>query len=188
MLRKLAGSRKLLGIKSIEEGYLLRDDDSEIYFFKIQPYNLAVLSSDVIESKIDAFTEVLKAMEEMSVFCLDGAEDFSNNKNFLKHRISNETNPALKKLLQQEMDEVSLLQQNSSTSRIFLLSFRILQHKKKEDLVRLSHMIANARDSGLIISQQSREDIMKMLQIYHKQDNTTDYLMHTDGEQYITGS
>ena len=169
MLRKNGSSRRLLGIKSIEDGYILREDSSEIYFFKIQPYNLAVLSNDVIENKIDAFTEILKVMDEMSIFCLDGSEDFSSNKNNLKRRINEETNPAIKKLLQKE----------------YLLAFRILQHRKKEDMVKLHHMISNAKDTGLMISQYTREDIMKLMQIYHKQDNTTDYLFDVDGEQYI---
>jgi hypothetical protein len=185
MLRKNGSSRRLLGIKSIEDGYILREDSSEIYFFKIQPYNLAVLSNDVIENKIDAFTEILKVMDEMSIFCLDGSEDFSSNKNNLKRRINEETNPAIKKLLQKEYDEVTYLQQNSTTSRVFLLAFRILQHRKKEDMVKLHHMISNAKDTGLMISQYTREDIMKLMQIYHKQDNTTDYLFDVDGEQYI---
>jgi hypothetical protein len=116
---------------------------------------------------------------------LDGSEDFSSNKNNLKRRINEETNPAIKKLLQKEYDEVTYLQQNSTTSRVFLLAFRILQHRKKEDMVKLHHMISNAKDTGLMISQYTREDIMKLMQIYHKQDNTTDYLFDVDGEQYI---
>ena len=186
MFWRKRSSRKLLGIKSVENGYILREDDSEIYFFKVQPYNLAVLSDDVIFSKIEAFTEILKAMDEISILCLDGAEDFTNNKNFLMSRINAEQNPVKKKLLQKDLDEVSVLQQDANTSRAFLLCFRILPHRKKEDMARLSHMTANAKDTGLMISQYSREQIQKLLMIYHKQDTLTEYLTDIDGAQYIS--
>ena len=185
MLRRADNTRKLLGIKMIGEGFIQREDDVEIYFFKMQPYNLAVLSDDVILNKINDFTEILKAMDEISIFCLDGAEDFSNNKIFLQRRIEDETNPAIKKLLQKEYDYISYLQLDRSTSRVFLLAFRILPHKKKDDLIRLSHMITNAKDTGLMITQYTREDIMKLLMIFHKQDTITDYFFEVDGDQYL---
>lgn len=185
MFWKKGSSRKLLGIKSVGNGFILREDGSEIYFFKIQPYNLAVLSGDVIAGKIDAFTEILKTMDETAILCLDGAEDFSNNRNFLMSRINAEQNPVMKKLLQAELDEVSMLQLDSGTSRAFVLCFRVLPQRKSEDLVKLSHLTATAKDTGLMISQYSGEEIKKLLMIYHKQDTLTEYMFDTDGDQYV---
>ena len=185
MLKRRNATRKILGIKSVGNGYILRDDDTEMYFFKIQPYNLAVLSDDVILGKIDSFVEILKSMDEISILCLDGAEDFSDNRTFLARKIREEKNPVIKKLLQIDQDELSVLQQDINTSRAFVLCFRILAHKKKDDLVRLSHLVANAKDSGLMISQYSRDDLKRLLMIYHKQDVSSDYLVDIDGDQYL---
>ena len=45
---------------------------------------------------------VIKGMAELEMLCVNSRENFEDNKRFLKMRLEEEENPAIRKLLQQD--------------------------------------------------------------------------------------
>ena len=65
MFWRKRSSRKLLGIKSVENGYILREDDSEIYFFKVQSVWI-IIAALVTGSLLTLYRQKRLAAREVS--------------------------------------------------------------------------------------------------------------------------
>ncbi len=96
--KKDLSTKELLGIQSIDE-FSLATRFGDLVFFKIAPTNISVLSESNVSSRIYALMTVLKGVTDIELMCLNSKENFDSNKMFLKQRLDNEHNPAIRKLL-----------------------------------------------------------------------------------------
>ena len=96
--RKKRGKKSvqnLLGLQGFTT-YGLRTLGGELVYFAIQPTNIFVLSHANIEIKIRHLLMVLTALPHLEVACLDAAQRFDDNQNFMEQRIRQEDNPKVR--------------------------------------------------------------------------------------------
>ena len=124
-------TRQLLGIEGITE-YSLKTASNEAAFFSIKPSNISVMSEASLSAKIYSLMSVLKGLTEIEILCVNSRESFEGNKNHLKALSQKEENPAVRKLLEQDMKHLDQIQALTATAREFLLIVRIRGMKDKE--------------------------------------------------------
>lgn len=185
-MRKRKSTRKLLNLKTITPISLQGYNKTDLIYYQIAPYNLAVLPEFVIRTKVHALLNVLKGIEELEIICLNGRENFQSNKLFIEGRIQTEKNEGLKKLLQQDLQSLDELQIQTATSRLFLFCLRIRQEKNHDLLPYLNRIEKMMQMQGLSVRRCDKEEIKKILAIYFEQNVTSDYFEDLDGERWVT--
>lgn len=95
----------------------------------IKPTNIFVLSEEIISARIYALVTVLKGMAELEFLCLNSRESYEDNKRFLRKRLELETNPAVRRLLEQDLVHLDRIQVQMATEREFLVIIRLRNEK-----------------------------------------------------------
>ena len=104
--RKKRGKKSvqnLLGLQGFTT-YGLKTTGGELVYFAIQPTNISVLSHVNIEIKIRHLLMVLTALPHLEVACLDSAQRFDDNQQFMESRIRQEDNPKVRHALEQDRE------------------------------------------------------------------------------------
>ena len=107
-------TRELIGIDEITD-YSIRTSAGELVYFIIRPTNISVLSDSSVSARIYALMTVLKGIAEIEMLCLNSKENFDENKQYLKKRIEEESNPVIRKLLQQDSTNLDRMQVQMAT-------------------------------------------------------------------------
>ena len=95
--------QNLLGLQGFTT-YGLQTAGGELVYFAIQPTNISVLSHANIEIKIQHLLMVLNALPYLEVACLDAAQRFDDNQQFMEQRIRQEDNPKVRTALEQDRE------------------------------------------------------------------------------------
>jgi len=178
-------TRQLINTKAITEYSLLTYKGDELVYFIIKPTNISVLSEDSISARIYALMTVLKGMAELEFLCLNSRENFEDNKQFLKSRMEQESNPAVHKLLEHDLNHLDRIQVQMATAREFLVVIRLKGEKENEVFPYLNRIEKTLREQGFSSKRAEREDIKRMLAIYFEQNVTTERFEDFDGERWI---
>lgn len=112
--------QNLLGLQGFTT-YGLKTIGGELVYFAIQPTNISVLSHVNIEIKIRHLLMVLTALPHLEVACLDSAQRFDDNQQFMESRIRQEDNPKVRYALAQDREFLDSIQLEMSTARQFVL-------------------------------------------------------------------
>ena len=179
-------TRQLLGIEGITE-YSLKTASNEAVFFSIKPSNISVMSEASLSAKIYSLMSVLKGLTEIEILCVNSRESFEGNKNHLKTLSQKEENPAVRKLLEQDMKHLDQIQALTATAREFLLIVRIRGMKDKEIFVHLNRIEKTLNDNGFSAKRYDGEDIKTLLAVYFEQNSVTEKFENYDGERYLNG-
>ncbi len=179
-------TRQLLGIEGITE-YSLKTASNEAVFFSIKPSNISVMSEASLSAKIYSLMSVLKGLTEIEILCVNSRESFEGNKNHLKTLSQKEENPAVRKLLEQDMKHLDQIQALTATAREFLLIVRIRGMKDKEIFVHLNRIEKTLNENGFSARRYNGEDIKTLLAVYFEQNSVTDKFENYDGERYLNG-
>jgi hypothetical protein len=177
-------TRQLIGIKEIPD-YCLRSDHGDLVYFIIRPTNISVLSETSISARIYALMTVLKGMTEIEMLCLNSRENFEDNKRFLQSRMEQETNPAIRKLLEQDLVFLDRIQVQMATAREFLILIRLRDEKEKEIFPYLNRIEKTLREQGFSVKRGDSEDIKRILAVYFEQNVTTEKFENYDGERWV---
>jgi hypothetical protein len=129
--KRKQSTRDIIGIDSVNDRSLSTLGD-ELVFFAIRPANLSTLSEESIRAKIYALMTVLKGVADIEMLCINSRENFDGNKRYLKTRIENEDNSAIRKLLEQDMTFLDRIQAQTATSREFFVIVRLTSEKEDE--------------------------------------------------------
>ena len=121
--------QNLLGLQGFTT-YGLKTTGGELVYFAIQPTNISVLSHVNIEIKIRHLLMVLTALPHLEVACLDSAQRFDDNQQFMESRIRQEDNPKVRHALEQDREFLDSIQLEMSTARQFVLLPCALRMKK----------------------------------------------------------
>lgn len=177
-------TRQLIGVTEITE-YSLKTASSEAAFFSIKPCNILILSEESLSGKIYSLMSVLKGIAEIEFLCLNSRESFEGNKSFLRSRIAAESNPAVRSLLEQDIQYLDHIQAQTATAREFLLVVRLRNLKDKEIYSHLNRIEKILTENSFTVRRYGREDIKTLLAVYYEQNVTTETFENHDGERWI---
>ncbi len=184
-------TRKLIGIEDITD-YSLQTAFGELVYFIIHPTNISVLSDANISARIYALMTVLKGIAEIEMLCLNSKENFDENKQYLKKRMEEETNPVIRNLLQQDSSNLDRMQVQMATAREFLIIIRLKKEEVKagndkayDIFPYLSRIEKSLKDQGFTARRADNADIKRLLGVYYEQNVTTEKYEDYDGERWV---
>lgn len=178
-------TRQLINTRSVTDYSLLTYRGGELVYFLIKPTNISVLSEESVSARIYSLMTVLKGMAELEFLCLNSRENFEDNKQFLKKRMEQENNPAVRKLLEQDLHHLDRIQVQMATAREFLVVIRLKGEKESEVFPYLNRIEKTLREQGFSSKRAEREDVKRVLAIYFEQNVTTERFEDSDGERWI---
>lgn len=187
MSKKEKGSvstQALMNIESITD-YSLKTPHGELVYFIIHPTNISVLSESSVSSRIYALMTVLKGIAEIEMLCLNSKENFDDNKAFLRERMEEEPNPVIRKLLQNDSQNLDRMQVQMATAREFLIIIRLKNGKENDVFSYLSRIEKNLKDQGFTTRRADNADIKRLLSVYFEQNVTSDRYEDFDGERWV---
>ncbi len=176
-------TRQIIGINEITE-YSLKTASSEAVFFSVKPSNISVMSEESLAARIYSLTTVLKGIAEIEILCTDSRESFEGNKSHMRNLAKAERNPAVRILLEQDMQHIDHIQAQTATARDFLLVVRIRNLKEKEALSYLNRIEKTLSENGFTVRRYGRQDIKTLLAVYYEQNVTTEKFDDIDGERW----
>lgn len=178
-------TRQLINTRAITDYSLQTYGHGELVYFIIKPSNISVLSEASISARIYALMTVLKGMAEIEVCCLNSRENFEDNKRFLRSRVEQEDNPAVRKLLEADLTFLDRIQVQMATAREFLIIIRLRDEKESEVFPYLNRIEKTLREQGFSVKRAGKEDIKRLLAVYFEQNVTTEKFEDFDGERWI---
>lgn len=182
--QKLA-TRQLINTKSISDYSLLTYGGDELVYFLIKPSNISVLSEASIAARIYALMTVLKGIAELEFLCLNSRENFEDNKRFLRSRMEQEDNPAVRRLLEADLIHLDRIQVQMATAREFLIILRLRNEKESEIFPYLNRIEKTLREQSFSVKRADKDDIKRLLAVYFEQNVTTETFEDFDGQRWI---
>ena len=178
-------TRQLINTKAVADHSLMTCRGDELVYFIIKPTNISVLSEASVSARIYALMTVLKGMAELEFLCLNSRESFEDNKRFLKSRLEQENNPAVRRLLEHDLTHLDRIQVQMATAREFLVAIRLRDEKESEVFPYLNRIEKTLREQGFIAKRADKEDIKRILAVYFEQNVTTERFEEYDGERWV---
>ena len=182
--KEKASTRQLMGVAGIT-AHSLVTGHGELVFFMIKPTNISVLSDTSVSARIYALMNVLKGIAEIEMLCLNSRENFEDNKSHLRGRMDAEQNPAVRKLLCQDMTALDRMQVQMATAREFLIIIRLRKEKESEVQPYLSRIEKSLKDQGFTTKKADEADLKRLLGVYYEQNVTTEKYEDNDGERWV---
>ncbi len=184
-------TRELIGINEITD-YSIKTSYGELVYFIIHPTNISVLSESTVSARIYALMTVLKGIAEIEMLCLNSKENFDENKQYLKKRMEEESNPVIRKLLQMDSTNLDRMQVQMATAREFLIIIRLNRGDEKAQkdntsdvFPYLSRIEKSLKDQGFTARRADNVDIKRLLGVYYEQNVTTEKFEDYDGERWV---
>ncbi len=184
-LRQLKSTRQLMGIVRVTPHGVVTDSGERV-FYLLQPDNLSVLSPEVIRGRIRSLTVLLSTQPSLEILALDSRESFQRNKEYYLRRLEEETEPAVRELLERDIAHLDAIQFSSASSRRFVLVIPLTE-KMNADESTLRQMEKTICDHGLHVRLAEEQDVKRLLAIYYQQDLTTEVFHDFDGEEFAHG-
>ena len=187
--KKSKSTRQLMNIKTISEFSLYCYNNEELVFFKVLPPNLSVMSPESIGAKLNpkifSMTNVLKGIDGIEILCLNGRDNFENNKIFIKQRIKEEKSEKIRKLLERDLVHLDKIQIQTATARNFSLIIRIKEENQSEIYPLLRRIEKLLKLQGFEVKKADKEELKELLAIFFEQNVTTDKFEDMDGERWL---
>lgn len=183
ILRQQQSTRQLMGIQRIHT-HGITTPQGELIFFLIRPDNLSVLSTGGVRARVSALTNLLRAESSVELLALDSRESFQRNKEFYQARLEVETLPALRELLQKDIQHLDEIQTSSASAREFVLILRP-EEKTAMDESSLRQLEKSLCDHGIHVQLAEEQDVKRLLAVYYQRDVSTEYFEHVDGERAV---
>ncbi len=163
---------------------------AEYYNYPLSIYNSyegewSGIFFDVLTEVIYALMTVLKGLAEIEMLCLNSRENFEDNKRGIRARLEREDNPAIRKLLEQDLTHLDRIQVQMATAREFLIIIRLKDEKESEVFSYLSRIEKSLKDQGFIVKRADEADIKRLLAVYFEQNVTSERFEDFDGERWI---
>lgn len=168
--KNMESTRELMGTKEVTNYSVRTYRNDELVYFLIQPSNISVLSQESLSARIYGLMTVLKGITEIEMMCLNSRENFEDNKRYLKKRMEEETNPAVRKLLEKDANYLDRMQVQMATAREFLLIIRIRNQKENEIFSYLNRIEKMLVEQGFKSKRAEEEDIRRILAVYFEQN------------------
>lgn len=174
--------QNLLGLQGFT-AYGLQTTGGELVFFAIQPTNISVLSHANVEIKIQNLLMVLRSLPHLEAVCLDSAQRFDDNQQFMEQRIRQEDNPKVRAALEQDREFLDSIQLEMSTARQFVLCLRFKNMKESLMFTTLNQMERSINDRGFEVRRMGKPEIKRMLALYFESSMTGDQIPDIEGSE-----
>jgi len=99
--------------------------------------------------------------------------------------LEQESNAAVRKLLEQDLLQLDRMQVQIATAREFLVVIRMMDEKEREVFSYLNRIEKTLREQGFSTKRAGKEDIKRLLAIYFEQNVTTEEFTDYDGERWV---
>ena len=171
-----------MNIREITDSGIQIGQNTELLFFRVRPVNVAVQPPSVLEAKVAALADVLKSIPSLEILCLNAAESYEDNKQYLLQRMQQETNPVICRLCEQDIQYLDHIQQEMATARDFYILLRLREGEKQySERPQLEKAL---KEQGFEAEIASYEDIKRMLALYYTQ-HPVDHTDEIDGERWL---
>lgn len=179
--KKGNSTRALLGLEGFTN-YGIQTAGGELAVFLVQPTNISVLSHANVEIKIRRLLMVFSAHPNLEIVCLDSCQRFDDNKRFIKKRLMEEENPAVRGVLEQECGYLESKQLEMSTARQFLFVLRFTKGEKPEQVFQAINLTEKTiSEQGFEVHRLDREDLKRVLGLYFGTSMTGEAVEDVDG-------
>lgn len=179
--KKGNSTRALLGLEGFTN-YGIQTAGGELAVFLVQPTNISVLSHANVEIKIRHLLMVFSAHPGLEISCLDSCQRFDDNKRFIKERLREEENPAVRQVLEQEGGYLESKQIEMSTARQFLFVLRFTKGEKLEQVFQAINLTEKTiSEQGFEVRRMDREDLKRVLGLYFGTSMTGEAVEDVDG-------
>ncbi|MCR5016706.1 MAG: hypothetical protein K6A75_09120 [Ruminococcus sp.] len=175
--------QRLIGFEAFTK-YGVKTDRYEFVFYHVEPTNISVLPPEVIEQKMHDLAMVLSVVPELEIMALDSCECFDENKAYLRRRLADEKNEAVRKLLAADHDFLDQIQTGISSAREFLFIYRFRREKEEQVLSLMNRISKAIADHGFMARRLTKPEIKRMLALYFGTSTNGDRLPDIEGEEY----
>ena len=175
--------QRLIGFEDFTK-YGVKTDRYEFVFYHVEPTNISVLPPEVIEQKMHDLAMVLSVVSELEIMALDSCECFDENKAYLRRRLAEEKNEAVRKLLAADHDFLDQIQTGISSAREFLFVYRFRREKEEQVLSLINRISKAIADHGFMARRLTKPEIKRMLALYFGTSTNGDRLPDIEGEEY----
>ena len=179
-------TRQLMGITRITE-HGVSTPNGDYVFFLIRPDNLSVLSEDAIRQRVGNLANLISNRDEVTLMALDSRASFQNNKLFYQARLEEETEPAIRRLLQVDLEQLDEIQTSSASKREFVIALRVTS-KESDDPVVLHQMEKSISNENIPVRLAERADIKRLLSVYYLNEASVTTVEDVDGEMAVKRS
>ncbi len=179
-LKERQSTRQLMGITQLTD-HGVKAASGELVFYLIQPDNLSVLSEEGVRQRVLALSNLLRSSTELVLVALDSRESFQRNKDYYRQRLEEETVPAIRELLRQDMEHLDSVQAGTASAREFAVLCR-MEPQTAADPVQLAQIEKRIHSHGFRVRLADEQDIKRILAVYYQQDVTTERFDSFDGE------
>ena len=179
--KRRQSTQQLMGIKKITD-YCISTDTGDLVFYIVRPSNLGVLPANAIYARIEALKNVLSTQANIELLALNSRESFTQNRAFYHDRLQQETNPEIRRLLEQDRQHLDEMQVEMKLAREFYLVVR-LKNEKRETVYSLLSTI----EESLPVRRAGREDLKRILALYFEENTTSERMEDYDGQRFLEG-
>ena len=176
--------QKLLGLETFTK-YGLKTDKFEFAFYQVEPTNISVLSEENVESKIRHLVQLLSTVPDLEIIAQDDCECFDSNKNYIRKRLKQEQNPAIRRLLEADNAFLDEIQLEMSSARQFLFAVRFRREKEEQIFAILNRVSKTISDQGFMAHRLTKPELKRMLALYFGTSITGDLIPDIEGEEWI---
>lgn len=178
-------TQTLLGVKHFSRNGVQTAGHGELAYFLVTPTNISVLSRVNIAQKIRHLTQLLSAQPDIEILCMDARENFDDNKVYLDARREEETNPAIRELLEKDKNFLDDIQLEMSTAREFMFIVRLRNESEEQSFAGLNRIEQLINEQGFGCRRADRDDVKRVLSRYFGLTTEEKQLDDTDGESAI---
>ena len=151
-----------LPIKAIANGAILLDNKYKVTGVKIRPRNIFILDQNTQDSVIIALKNFYNTIDfEFWLISADRPVDLNNYLSRLQLLYNQTPNPAVRKLINQDIDKANSFMNNNITDTEYYILFK----EKNDDLIqkRFRTLITGLANAGLESTQVSNDDLRVIL-------------------------
>ena len=178
-------TQTLLGVKHFSRNGVQTAGHGELAYFLVTPTNISVLSRVSIAQKIRHLTQLLSAQPDLEILCMDARENFDDNKVYLDVRREDETNPAIRELLEKDKRFLDDIQLEMSTAREFLFIVRLRNESDEQSFANLNRIEKVINGQGFACRRAEHEDVKRILARYFGANVDDKPLDDVDGETAV---
>ena len=163
-----------LPIRNISNGMIVLDNKKKVTGVKIRPRNIFILDQSSQDSTLIALKNFYNTIDfEFWLISADRPVDLNNYLARLQLLYNQTSNPAVRKLINQDIDKANDFMNNNITDTEYYILFK----EKNDDLIqkRLRTLITGLANSGLEAVQVSNDDLRVILDNFLNSGMTTNF-------------
>lgn len=161
-------------IKNISNGMIILDNKKKVTGVKIRPRNIFILDQGTQDNVLIALKNFYNMIDfEFWLISADRPVDLNNYLARLQLLYNQTPNPAVRKLINQDIDKANDFMNNNITDTEYYILFK----EKNDDLIqkKLRTLMTGLANSGLEASQVSNDDLRIILDNFLNSGMTTNF-------------